>query len=273
MKTYSKINFEVFTPQDFAYLPEFEPPQWGDLAPRFEYFLASDFCFPLKITLDNQMVAIGASIKHLDTAWLACIITHPEHRGKGLGYQITKKLIETIDRLHFQTIYLIATDLGFPVYQKLGFELEGEYSHLKRVVNENISNPSSNLILNFSEEYRQAIYNLDKLVSGENREAILAENIQWAKLYITGNQLLGFYMPSLGDGLIVAQSNEAGLALSTLRLETKNYAIVPNDNTLIINHLLENGFEKVLRSRRMFLGKKRPNQLHNLYHRINGQLG
>jgi N-acetylglutamate synthase-like GNAT family acetyltransferase len=267
------MQFDIFTLQDLSYLPEFEPPGWGDLVPRFEYFLNSKFCLPLKITVNQQPIAIGASIQHQDTAWLACIITHPDHRSKGLGYQITKRLLESIDNQQFKTVYLIATELGFPVYQKLGFELEGEYTHFKKLDSDTSESASFDSIITYQNKYLSQMYALDAWVSGENRQVILHENLASAKLYVVDNQLLGFYMPSLGDGLIVAQTDEAGLSLLNLRNQVKNYAIVPNDNSLVINYLTQNNSEVYQKSRRMFWGKKRPHQLRNLYHRINGQLG
>lgn len=125
------MKFEDFTLNDLDQLPSLEPPNWGSLTPRFLRFIQSEHCSPVKLTLDGHAIGVGTTIRHEDTAWLACIIVHPDHRNKGLGKLITEHLINSLDRNLYQSIYLIATELGYPVYKKLGFELEKEYVHLK----------------------------------------------------------------------------------------------------------------------------------------------
>jgi GNAT superfamily N-acetyltransferase len=57
------------------------------------------------------------------------IIVHPDHRGRGYGKAITQALLDRIDRTRYRTVYLDATDMGFPVYQSLGFVEEVRYGH------------------------------------------------------------------------------------------------------------------------------------------------
>jgi len=121
-----------FLPGDLEQLPYLQPADWGDLMPRFRYFIDSPFCKPIKIEEQGQVIAIGASMFHKDTVWLACIVVHPDHRKKGLGATITQDLISDVDSNVYPTIYLDATDFGYPVYKKLGFEVETEYAHYIR---------------------------------------------------------------------------------------------------------------------------------------------
>lgn len=266
------MQFSTFETTDLAFLKDFEPPGWGDLVPRFEYFLASPVCYPLKLVADNKMVAIGTSIMHRNTAWLACIIVHLDYRNKGLGKLITQQLIANIDTKRYETIYLDATDLGYPVYKKLGFELDAEYAHLKTDI-AFYEGHTSECVVSFDEKFRSQLYALDQQVSGEGRSVVLDEHIAASKIYLHKASLQGFYMPTLGDGLIVAHTPYAGIELMKCRLQTQKFAILPLDNAIAIDFLEKQHFYPVRIGRRMFLGKKRTWQPQNLYNRISGQLG
>jgi hypothetical protein len=80
-------------------------------------------------------------------------------------------------------------------------------------------------------------------------------------------------MPTLADGLIVANTPNAGIELIKQRLQTNDFAALPINNTLAIHFLEQQNWQIYRTSKRMFLGGKRTWQPQNLYNRINGQLG
>ena len=266
------MQFEPLDHSDFPYLKEFEPPNWGDLVPRFRYCIDSAFCDPIKLKIGGTTVAIGTTIMHRDSAWLASIIVHPDHRNNGYGTIITRQLIDSIDAKKFSTIYLDATDLGYPVYKKLGFEMEAVYAHLKSA--ENITGLElSNSIVPYNPARLQELLQLDKKISGEYRQDTITENLSTAKLFINNDKMEGFYLPSLANGLIVANNDIAGIELVKSRLENNYYAILPEDNKTTINFLQQNNLIQFRISRRMFIGKKRKWRPDRIYNRISGQLG
>ena len=261
-----------FNTPDLPSLPSLQPSDWGDLVPRFQYFIQSSFCDPLKITIDNQIVGIGTTMLHADTAWLACIVVHPEYRSMGLGRSITTALIDRIDRDTFQTIYLDATVYGFPLYQKLGFELEAEYSHLK-IENPLPDSTLPNEIVPFNPEHLERIYQLDFEAYGEDRRGILNDFVNQSLVYIKDKRISGYYIPGWGDFPIVAENAEAGDALLAFRTQQIERAILPSANTQAIDQLKSIGFEKYKVSRRMRLGPERQWNPLFVYNRVSGQLG
>jgi GNAT superfamily N-acetyltransferase len=266
------MRFEIFEDRDLLNLPELQPPTWGDLIPRFRHFIDAHFCFPIKISFHEKMIAIGASICHADSAWLACIVVHPDYRNQGLGTIITQKLMNDLDLTKFQTIFLDATHLGFPVYQKLGFETELEYLHLKSEDFVPVLADLTN-IFSYSGRFLGSLLELDQKVSGEDRRQTLMAHIAGAKLFLKDQRLEGFYMPSLSDGLIVAVNEEAGQALMNVRLQGRNFAIFPESNEAAFKMLTSLHFNHYRSSKRMRWGKARPWMPQMLYNRISGQLG
>jgi len=257
---------------DLVYLPEIEPPTWGNLAPRFQKFIQAEHCFPVKLTEGNRIIGIGTTICHEDSAWLACIIVHPEFRNKGLGKLITDYLVDSLDKNQFRTIYLIATDLGFPVYTKLGFEVEAEYFHLK--IEELTAESSlSTEIISYREEFKDQMLNLDRAITGEFRFNSLREHIKTSLLFLIDGTVEGYYLPSLGEGHILARTSAAGTALLKARLQNSKLAIFPRTNQIALDLVNSLGFFHYATSRRMVLGQRRELPFDNNYNRIGGHLG
>lgn len=264
------ITILPFTNPDLTLLPPLQPEGWLDINPSFQYYVNSPYCSPIKVVENDTIVGLGTTIMHADTVWLAGIIVHAAHRNKGLGRIITQYLVDSVDKQLFKTIYLIATNLGEPVYTKLGFEVEGEQIFYK---GETKSFDISPNIIPFEEKYRNGIYALDALAHGENRQKRLDETIEKAKVYVNNGTVEGYYFPELAEGHIVASTTEAGIELMKLRLQTFPNAVIPLNNKAAIDFIKENGFTEFRTAKRMRLGVKRPFHSEMVYNRVNGQIG
>ncbi len=266
------MSLQKIADRDIDGLKELQPEGWTDIRPYFYYYSASGFCQPLKITSGNKIIAIGTTIEHEETAWLAHIVVHPEFRNQGLGREIASGLIESLDKDKYKTVYLDATDMGYPVYKKLGFEIETEYIHLDgECLNQQLANPAS--VIPFHEGYRDQLLGLDKLTSGENRLKVLQDHLTNSLLFISDDKLLGAYFPKLFDGFILARDPHAGTELMKLRMRTANSARFPITNQIASNFLLANGYKQVRTSKRMKLGNTRKWQAEGIFNRISGGLG
>ncbi|MEO6719914.1 MAG: GNAT family N-acetyltransferase [Ferruginibacter sp.] len=266
------MNIQPIQEADLELIKQLQPLEWDDITIPHKLYLRSQFCSPIKVTINDRIAGIGTAIRHLDTVWLAHIIVHPDFRSKGIGKTITQTLVDSIDRRQFKTIYLIATDLGFPVYQKVGFKEEADYAHLTRK-NGTFPVPVLPSIVTYKKKYQKEIIELDKRISGEDRRERLRDQLETSMLYISGNKVEGAYFPQLGNGLIIAENPAAGIELMKLRIEERDFAILPAENKPGINFLLENNFNQVRISKRMFLGKRRKWHPAFIYNRISGQFG
>ncbi|WP_215233330.1 GNAT family N-acetyltransferase [Dyadobacter linearis] len=266
------MTISTFQEADLVQLPALQPPDWGDLIPRFRFFIRSDFCSPIKISENGQLMAIGTNMYHTNSVWLACIVVHPAHRNKGLGKIITQELIKQIDRRRFPSIYLDATEFGYPVYRKLGFEIENCYSHFTR---EDALPPHtiSPQIVPFEAQFRTQVYKIDSEISGENRAGILDDFLNSSMLYVTDDIVLGYYIPNWGDAPVIAIDDQAGIELMKLRFQTQDKAILPQENSLAIQFLIQNNFAEYRFSRRMFLGLKKEWMPEKIFNRVSGSLG
>lgn len=258
--------------KDLPQLKELQPPDWPDIIPPIEFYLRHHFCHPMKITEGNRIVAIGASYFHQDTVWLAHIIVHPGERNRGLGLTMTEGLVNSVKATGTETIFLVATALGEPVYLKAGFVTEGEYIFFSRegTIDHLITDEH---LQPYNDDHRSGILKLDMQVSGEQRERAMQEHLPHALVYTSTKGVEGFYLPTWGDGLIIADHPAAGKALMQERMRAHDKAVLPADNRDGILFLEDNGFKEVKRAKRMRLGKQRSWQPHKLYNRIAGKLG
>jgi len=265
------VEIQHVRSNDICLLIDLQPSGWNDILPIFEFYTKSSFCFPLKATIGNKIVGIGTAVVHDTIGWLAHIIVHPFHRNKGIGQFITRSLVDLLHAKRCETIYLIATDLGAHVYEKVGFETETEYLIFKDLKKDNHWTTSRNIKL-YTDNLKEQVAHLDQMVSGENRLVHLADYLQGAYVYKKDDIVEGFYLPAFGEGLIIANSRSAGLGLMKLRLAVKEDAAFPEDNIIAADfmHNQKNTFVKV---RRMRLGKKRKVLFSNIYNRIGGNIG
>ena len=257
---------------DLPLIEAMQPSDWKGVADHYRYYLEHDNCVALKLTEDGAVMAVGALIYHQDSAWLAHIIVHPQHRGKGSGTIITQALIDQVDKAYFPVVYLMSTELGFPVYKKLGFVEEGKQlfyiSDMKAFHKER----HPNIVPVQTADY-PAIFDIDHQCSGEIRTYRLLQHIDQALVYKVDDVVKGFYIKDMLEGPVVAIEQDAGIALMHERMKDHTIAIVPEDNH-VARSVLETNNWKVYRSaRRMRLGAERSWNPLFLFNRFSGQIG
>ncbi|GAA3957832.1 GNAT family N-acetyltransferase [Mucilaginibacter dorajii] len=264
------MEVQPFNDNDVNLLVDLQPDGWPDITPSFRFYKVSSFCFPIKIIIDGKIAGIGATIIHHKIAWLGHIIVHPEHRGKGIGGYITKKLIDIANQHDCETINLVATDLGAPVYEKAGFTTETEYFFFKDI---HIASALSPLVIPYKKEFREQIAEIDYLTSQEDRVFLFEEHLTGGLVYFNNNMVEGFYLPTLGEGLIIANTRAAGIELLKVHFNANDKVAFPKDNLYATTFLHENGYKEIRTAKRMILGKKRNVILSNIYNRIAGNIG
>jgi ribosomal protein S18 acetylase RimI-like enzyme len=266
------MRVETLVQNDVKLLGELQPEGWGDIMLNFDFYTKYSFCFPIKTVIENKIAGIGATIVHDDVAWLGHIIVHPDYRNRGIGKLITENLVEIGKANKCATIYLVATDLGAPVYEKVGFEMEAGYFFFKDIKLKNETVISKN-VQPFHEMFREQIAVTDKIASGENRMMHVEDHLQNGFIYSNNDKIGGYYLPTFGEGLIIANNPIAGIELLKFHLQKNEKVTFPKENTAAIDFLYKNGFKEFRIAKRMRLGKKRPLHLENIYNRVGGNVG
>ena len=268
---YNNLDIQPLTAKDVEPAAALQPEGWGDILVPIRYYTTASFCHPLKATIHDQIVGIGTAIIYGTTAWLAHIIVGKDYRNAGIGTVITKSLVDLIRATGCETMLLLATTLGEPVYEKLGFNIEAKYVFLDHG---NLPEPSMDEnVIAFTQRYRQILLDLDRRVSGENREKLFNDHLMDCKLFVQKDEIKRFYLPTLGDGLIISSDPVAGFELMKHKGKLDKKFCLPLDNVAGIDLLEKHGYKKLREASRMVYGKKINWDGSQIYSRIGGNLG
>jgi len=194
----------------------------------------------------GRIVATGASLGFGPTGWIGAIAVRPEARGERLGTRMTEAAIEALGPR--ETLLLLASPLGRPIYEGMGFEPDGPYrvffgpAHAKPAPGDGIREATA------ADHAR--IFELDRLATGEDRSAAVASGLDRALVNGAGFAL----RPPFPARPIVATDPAAGRALLDATLAPGLRVAVPQANAPAVEALLAHGCEERHGVERMRLG-------------------
>jgi GNAT superfamily N-acetyltransferase len=260
------------SPEDLPVIVGFQPDGWAAIGPAFEFYLKEPCCYPVKAVSGKKPVGIGAAISLGETAWLAHIIVSKEERKKGVGSLIVSELLSWCREKECRTVFLIATDIGYPLYRKFGFRDQTRYLFLEKSGPEGLPDPDGT-VSRIAPRDHKAILELDRVVSGEDRRMLLAGHLETGWAVRREKRLSGFFLPTLGEGLAVAADPDSGRSLLSLRCRDSAKATLPQENGAGVDFLNAIGYRETKCAWRMVLGPERSWRPDLLYSRIGGNVG
>ncbi len=270
----SGLRIAPFAPADLAALPPLRPEGWQDLQPPFRFYLSHPGCLPVKALAGHIIAGVGAGIVFENSGWLAHIITHPNRRRQGVGTAIVAHLMHTLVDTHgCRSLSLVATDLGRPLYRKAGFTDRAEYAFFNRDAAAAAQAGAEPMIRPLQAEDEESVLDLDRRVSGENRAWVLREHLSQGLVYGERPTPAGCYLPTLGEGLILAGTQAAGRALLGRKIPSAARIVLPADNADGVSLLIAAGYRETTRCWRMHYGEPLAWRPASVYARIAGNMG
>lgn len=265
------IAISEITQADLPFLKQLQPKGWGDIMPNMIFYTGSDFCYLVKAVVDDTIAGCGAVILHGNCAWLANIIVGEDQRGKGIGTAITAHILKYAEERR-ESIILIATKFGYPIYKKLGFMDDEEYSFFS---GDEITSTANDKIFPYSEQFKEAILAIDHAVTGEKREQLLVPKLNDAFVYVDNGIVEGFTIPALGEGLTLAYNNNAGIALMNKNLSGKTRIALPVSNIAAIDQVGQLNLKPIpdLYAIKMYKGKRINWKPEQTFGRVGGNMG
>jgi GNAT superfamily N-acetyltransferase len=289
-----------FEENDLGSISHLRPEGWDDLVPRFEFYLAAPFCFPVAGMVGRHIAAVGCAIVNGATGWIAHIIVDAPFRSGGFGRAITEHCIDDLESRGCETQLLVATALGEPLYKKLGFATVSTYNfyrvpRLKTGETDPSRGPrlqtgavdpgrGPRLETHTADPHIEPllqpdlpqVYELDRELMGETRRHVLEWFNQDGWGYFDGRtrDLRGFFLPRAGEGLIAARDAEAGCALLAFKHSRPDCkSVLPAANAPGNEFLEAHEFEHYLEAPRMLRGKPVAWKPRALFSRIGGWYG
>lgn len=271
----ASFSIEELLSNDLKYISTLTPDGWYDVTFIYEMHMNQEYFFPIKLVVENKIIGVGELVLNGEIGWLGNIIVSKEFRNQGLGKKLTERLIKMAKVKDCESIYLLATPLGKRVYQKLGFQEDGKYLFFKKG-EMTFPEEKNESIIPFDKKYQNEIFKLDKEAMGEDRSKVLALHLEHSFVYKKAEEdkISGFFIPTLGDGVIICNNIIAGFEFIKKR-ETfgMERIIVTEECTAAIDFLIQNNYTQFRDAAFMYLGKMKEWNPEMVFSRIGGYLG
>jgi GNAT superfamily N-acetyltransferase len=253
------------TPSDIAPAADLlRRGHWGERDAFFRYAVEQPFVRPVLAERDGEIVGTGVASAHGAVGWVGTIFVAESERGHGLGRALTEATMAELQHLGCETQVLVATDMGRPVYERLGFATRTFYRtfELEGRLAADGDEPDGG-VRRFTASDLDDAAELDARATGEERRGVLA-----AMADVEGGLALrspdgafeGFVLRApWGGGATVAASIDAALRLlDARRLRAGPDHLVrvgtPLENTAGMKGLEAAGWRPTWTARRMELG-------------------
>lgn len=252
---------------------------WGDLRTLYELGLYHPQAYPFVAEVDGRVVGTSLGTVRGSVGWVGQIAVLPECRGTGLGTALTRHLMAHLTSLGCRTQLLIATDMGQPIYEKLGFAVE---AHYRRFQGPSLPAPPTDPRLRpLTAADWPAVCALDAATTGEDRSAYLQYYGDAGWVVDGRDGIDGFFVPMpWGTGPRIARTAEAGLLLVDLqrglvgqRGEASARVQVLIDSPAGIAGLAERRFVEIVRPARMVYGERLPQVPAGVWGVFGGAMG
>lgn len=192
---------------------------FGNRRDFFRMTLALGDCRPLVAVERGRIVGTGLGSIRGQTGWIGVIFVVPELRGRGLGTALTEAVSADLESAGCVSAVLVATDLGRPVYDKLGFRVQTEYHMISGdPLPDAPVPPPGRRLRSIARSDLKGIVGLDRMATGEDRRSLI-EYFASSGWLIEGPEggLRGFLMPTVrGNGAVIAPDPEDALCLLDL---------------------------------------------------------
>ena len=163
-------------------------------------------------------------------------------------------MIDCLRNRNCETQALIVTELGEPAYKKLGFIKISEYLGFETENSRQIRLDKN--IRRIEHNDLEQIISLDSITNNENRSHLIKKYYKNGWIYKNPNgQIVGFYLPDFGRGLIISKDVAAGLRLLDLKHSKKGKrSMIPVENQKGIEYFRKSGLKIGYKCSRMILG-------------------
>jgi GNAT superfamily N-acetyltransferase len=220
---------------------------WGDRTAELGFYSRSAAMTVLVAKESRTIVGTTVVSSSAGVGWIGLVFVAPSMRGRGLGSTLTRAGLAALRES--RTVLLAASEMGRPIYERLGFEVEGRYAIMR--------GPTADAFHHSAPAIRaddlDRILRLDRDATGEDR-AHLLEALPRGWVAERGFAL----RPPWGYGPVIAEDVSSGEALiDAVRANAAGSELtlrVPSANAAAMQYLVSRGFVEVGALPRMRLG-------------------
>jgi GNAT superfamily N-acetyltransferase len=211
---------------------------WGDRRAFFRFAIEQPGLTPLLAEADDRIAGTGVATVNGPVGWIGMIFVDEGLRGRGIGTALTAAVVDRLEAAGCATLSLIATPLGRPIYERLGFAALTEYRILvapggAATAGPGTEQPEASSAASRLRPYEPAdlpaILTLDRAATGEERGHLLRAVIGSGGAVVAvrpGGEIVGFdarapwgthptIAPGLVDGVRLVEARRARGAIGS----------------------------------------------------------
>jgi GNAT superfamily N-acetyltransferase len=243
---------------------------WGERRSWFDFVVGHAACRPL-VAVDDDGRQLGSAVATVNgpVAWIGTIWVVPDRRREGIGERLTAAVLDVAEDAGCRTSVLVATEVGRPLYEKLGFELQtsivvveapGTGADASGVA---VAAPPDPRVRPFRPDDLDAMARLDLAATGEDRRHLLRAFATGASATVHDDPVSGIggfvVRATWGGGATIAPDPDVALALLEARRRRTGAdrhvrAGVLAENTTGIARLVQAGWTEAWRAPRLVRG-------------------
>jgi predicted N-acetyltransferase YhbS len=129
---------------------------------------------PIVAVNEGRIVGTGVGAIHGSVGWIGVVFVVPELRGRGLGRAITEAICDGLEGAGCRSLVLVATEMGRPVYDRLGFREQSLYHMFSGDPTPTRPRPPAGTVVR---QIRpgdiETVADLDRRATGENRAPLI----------------------------------------------------------------------------------------------------
>ena len=191
---------------------------FGDRREFFRVAVALSSCRPIVAMSDGHPIGTGLGSIHGGVGWVGVIFVSPELRGRGIGRALTEAACEILDGAGCHSLVLVATELGRPIYERMGFREQTRYHmHPADYLAEMPAPPPGAVIRPILPADLESVVALDRQATGEERRPLIDAYASRGWLLADDDAaacLRGYLLPTFrGNAALIAPRAEDALCL------------------------------------------------------------
>ena len=182
---------------------------WGDRRKFLAFAVRHHACRPFVAEVEGRIAGTGVATVNGRVGWVGMIFVDEALRGRGLGTTLTAAVMDALEAAGCRSMVLLASPLGRPVYDRLGFSAEMDYRLLVAPAGGRDDDPTgvetetdrsagqdgASRLRAFAPADLPAILALDRAATGEDRSHLLREVVGPDETVVavrTSGELVGF---------------------------------------------------------------------------------
>jgi len=250
------IKIKQLRAEEIDHLNGFPIEDWNlDIKDFMHLHIGQSHFYPIAARIEDEIIGIAnVMINDNKVGWMGNILVKDNFNQMEIHEMLLRRLIDFCINRTLSSILIFADLEHEELYKTLGFRKSTEYVYLN---GNQISGTHSENIRKIKDSDYEAILRIDQEVTGEYRPQIIEPYLTNGFVFEEDTEVQGFFLPELGNGLIIAATDKAGLYLLQYKHGQQEYtAVIPKGNHTAIDFLYQNGFEEVNRVNRMYMGNE-----------------